>query len=376
MSETQGPTLAKILVIEDDTAVRSLILRALRDGNYAVTGAENGVEGIEIARSWLPDLVLCDVRMEKLDGYGTLEALRKHPATTTTPFILMTGQADHASMRQGMELGADDYLPKPFTVMELLAAVEARLRSHQAMRRQAEARLQNLRTNISCALPHELRTPLNGILGFSELLMQEGDSLRGDEVMTMGRAIHDSARRLHRVIENTLLYAQIELAWGDDAKVAALRKGYAENIEPAVRKESMRRAFSDQREADLKLTLAAAAAAMSEEHLTRVVDELVENAFKFSNPGSPVTVSLAPEESRVVLEVSDQGRGMRQEDIQQMGAYMQFDRRFYEQQGSGLGLTIAKRLVELHGGTMMIQSELGRGTQVFVRLPSKSSEAV
>jgi len=206
--------------------------------------------------------------------------------------------------------------------------------------------------------------------------MQEGDSLRGDEVMTMGRAIHDSARRLHRVIENTLLYAQIELAWGDDAKVAALRKGYAENIEPAVRKESMRRAFSDQREADLKLTLAAAAAAMSEEHLTRVVDELVENAFKFSNPGSPVTVSLAPEESRVVLEVSDQGRGMRQEDIQQMGAYMQFDRRFYEQQGSGLGLTIAKRLVELHGGTMMIQSELGRGTQVFVRLPSKSSEAV
>ena len=376
MSETQGPTLAKILVIEDDTAVRSLILRALRDGNYAVTGAENGVEGIEIARSWLPDLVLCDVRMEKLDGYGTLEALRKHTATTTTPFILMTGQADHASMRQGMELGADDYLPKPFTVMELLAAVEARLRSHQAMRRQAEARLQNLRTNISCALPHELRTPLNGILGFSELLMQEGDSLRGDEVMTMGRAIHDSARRLHRVIENTLLYAQIELAWGDDAKVAALRKGYAENIEPAVRKASMRRAFSDQREADLKLTLAAAAAAMSEEHLTRVVDELVENAFKFSNPGSPVTVSLAPEESRVVLEVSDQGRGMRQEDIQQMGAYMQFDRRFYEQQGSGLGLTIAKRLVELHGGTMMIQSELGRGTQVFVRLPSKSSEAV
>ena len=126
--------------------------------------------GIETARRALPDLILCDVNMEKVDGYLTLSSLRNEPTTASIPFILMTGLADHAGMRHGMELGADDYLPKPFTIDALYAAVEARLKKLQTVREQAEKKLADLRDNISLMLPHELRTPLNGILAYGEIL--------------------------------------------------------------------------------------------------------------------------------------------------------------------------------------------------------------
>ena len=110
--------------------------------------------------------MLCDVNMGKVDGYLTLSSLRNEPTTAAIPFILMTGLADNAGMRHGMELGADDYLPKPFTIEALYGAVEARLKKSQALRDDAEKKMADLRDNITMMLPHELRTPLNGILAY------------------------------------------------------------------------------------------------------------------------------------------------------------------------------------------------------------------
>src|SRR5438552_10050496 len=111
--------------------------------------------------------------MEKMDGYRTLSAMRSEPATASIPFILMTGLADNAGMRHGMELGADDYLPKPFTIDALYGAVDARLKKAHALSQVAEKKLADLRDNISLMLPHELRTPLNGILAYGEILASE-----------------------------------------------------------------------------------------------------------------------------------------------------------------------------------------------------------
>src|SRR5919108_3140403 len=186
--------MAKILVIDDDAGLREVIRVSLEQASFEVIEADNGAEGLQLACQNLPDLILCDVRMEKMDGYRTLAALRQDGNTAPIPFILMTGQADSAGMRQGMELGADDYLSKPFTVPQLLAAVNARLKKQQMVREQAERRLADLRANISLALPHELLTPLNGILGFSDILISDHTTLRSDEIMTMAQAIRDSAK--------------------------------------------------------------------------------------------------------------------------------------------------------------------------------------
>src|SRR5690349_9488033 len=215
--------MKKILVIDDEEWLREMVRMALHQKGYEVIQAPDGESGIEAARKELPDLVLCDVNMEKLDGYGTLSNLRNEPATASIPFILITGMADTAGMRHGMELGADDYLPKPFTIEGLYAAVDARLKKAQTTRGEAEKKLSALRDNISLMLPHEMRTPLNGILGFGELLQSAADSLPPEEVADMGRAIYESGRRLERLIENFLVYVQLEITAGDPQKAGQLR---------------------------------------------------------------------------------------------------------------------------------------------------------
>src|SRR5882724_8021973 len=163
-----------------------MIQLALRQRGYEVIEAHNGHDGIEKARAELPDLILCDVNMGKVDGYLTLAALRTEAPTAAIPFILMTGLADNAGMRHGMEMGADDYLPKPFTIEGLYASVEARLKKAQAVTQRAESRLDELRENISMMLPHELRTPLNGILAFAEILASDAETLAPGEIASMG----------------------------------------------------------------------------------------------------------------------------------------------------------------------------------------------
>src|SRR5437588_5387582 len=212
--------MKKILIIDDEEWLREMMLLALRQRGFEVIEAENGERGIELARKELPDLILCDVNMDKVDGYLTLSSLRSEPLTAAIPFILMTGLADQAGMRHGMELGADDYLPKPFTIEALYAAVDARLKKAQTLRKEAEQKLADLRDNISLMLPHELRTPLNGILAYGEILAADAATLPAREIAEMGQVIHDSGKRLERLIENFLIFAQLEILGTDPQKIS------------------------------------------------------------------------------------------------------------------------------------------------------------
>jgi signal transduction histidine kinase len=360
----------KILVIDDEEWLREMVHLALTQKGYDVIEAANGAAGIEVARKDLPDLILCDVNMEKVDGYLALSSLRNEPTTASIPFILMTGLADNAGMRHGMELGADDYLPKPFTIDALYAAVEARLKKVEAVRQEAEKKLADLRDNISLMLPHELRTPLNGILAYGEILAADAGGLPAHEIAEMGQVIRDSGKRLERLIENFLIYAQIELLGTDPQKLLALRKKRTAAPAKLIEMHAREQAQAAHRPEDIAFELADVPVPISEDYLAKIVDELVHNAFKFSQAGTKVRVTLADAQNAVTLTVTDQGRGFSTEHITKVGAYMQFDRKMQEQQGQGLGLTIAKRLTELHGGTLAIQSQRGGGTtNVIVKLP-------
>ncbi len=362
--------MKQILVIDDEAWLLEMVRIALEDKGYDVLEAENGAKGVDLARRHLPDLILCDVNMEQMDGYLTLSSLRNEPGTASIPVILMTGLADNAGMRHGMELGADDYLAKPFTLDDLYAAVEARLKKLQTVRQEAEKKLADLRDNISLMLPHELRTPLNGILAYAELLANESDSLPPAEISEMGQVIQHSAKRLEHLVENFLIYAQIELLAADPHKVHTLRSGETPDAAVLIEQHARNQAESVHRAKDLILRLSAVPFPMSADYLARIVDELVQNAFKFSAVGSPVEVSLGPVNGSVVLSITDQGRGFSTEHIARVGAYMQFDRKMHEQQGLGLGLTISKRLAELHLGTLTIERRSQHGTAVQLKLPA------
>jgi CRP/FNR family cyclic AMP-dependent transcriptional regulator len=128
----------RILIIEDSDEVRENMEEILLLSNYEVTTATNGKEGVEQALAILPDLVICDIMMPVLDGYGVLHLLQKHEATAAIPFIFLTAKAEKTDLRKGMESGADDYLTKPFDGIELLNAVESRLKKQALFARQKQ----------------------------------------------------------------------------------------------------------------------------------------------------------------------------------------------------------------------------------------------
>src|SRR5206468_9443720 len=132
---------AKVLVIDDTAEIRLIISESLKIYGFTVLTAEDGVKGIEVAREDSPDLIICDINMPNLDGYATLTAIRQNESTATTPFVFLSGATDKPNVRRGMELGADDYLTKPFTHKELITAVNARLTKQAEVQRQSEKKL-------------------------------------------------------------------------------------------------------------------------------------------------------------------------------------------------------------------------------------------
>ncbi|MGG6293127.1 response regulator [Leptolyngbya sp. AN02str] len=137
--------MTKILVIEDETLLRENTIELLELEGFQAISAENGVVGVQLAQKFKPDLIICDVMMPELDGFGVLHQLRQNSATATIPFIFLTAKTERADIREGMDLGADDYLAKPYEANELLKAIATRLEKHtnlmqqyQTERRRAE----------------------------------------------------------------------------------------------------------------------------------------------------------------------------------------------------------------------------------------------
>ena len=359
----------KVLAIDDSPEIRMIISETLDLFGFETMIAEDGARGIEMSREQIPDLIICDINMPGLDGYGTLKEMRAHELTATIPFVFLSGSTDRVAVRKGMELGADDYLTKPFTPQELMASVNARLEKRDEMKRLSDQKLDELRGNLTLALPHELRTPLNGIMGLAHLMMEDYQEMPPEEILESARFIHESALRLHRLIENFLVYSQIDLM-GHESKTLAMEDGISPvAVEDVISTLCRTASAKYKREGDLSLTVQDACLLVPAENLVKIGEELVDNAFKFSAPGRPVVVTAMPVNGQFQLKVSDEGRGMRADQVTRIGPHIQFDRQTYEQQGAGLGLFIAKRITELLGGRFEVESKVNEGTTVTVTFP-------
>lgn len=361
--------MPKILVIDDDESICEMIALSLKLEGFEAIQALDGVEGVEAARKQSPDLIICDILMPNLDGFGTLKALREEPVTATIPFIFLTGHHEKANMRQGMELGADDFLTKPVMIPELMAAIRTRLQKQQLMHQETQRMLDELRMNLSLSLPHEIRTPLSGIIGFAEVLRDDGSTLKSAEISEMATIILKSATRLGHMVENFLTYAQLEMLTATSAKKAFVGKDATVMLNLHVEEIAEKKGKEYNRPDDLHLALGGSEAAISIQSVERIIEELIDNALKFSKPAMPVEIATRQTDDLWIFSVADKGVGMDANDIAQIGAYRQFQRKSHEQQGAGLGLAIAKKMTELYGGILSIQSEVGKGTTITVQLP-------
>jgi two-component system sensor histidine kinase/response regulator len=365
--------MTKILVIEDEPAILENIVEILGLMNYEAVTAVNGRIGVQVALEARPDLIICDVMMPELDGYGVLMHLRSEPTMATTPFVFLTAKSDRDAIRLGMETGADDYLTKPFTPAELLRAIEIRLERHASISREHGRRLEDLRGNIVHMLPHELRTPLSAIMGYSELLLEEPDVKSLPEIADMIRRINVASNRLYHLVENFLMFAQLEILKPQGERIF---DSLTENPQVIIEEQARTKAKDSQRSADLHTEFVdVPSVQVSSDSLRKISSELIQNAFKFSKPGTPVEVRTFVNDDMYTLSIHDQGRGMTAQQIAEIGAYMQFERKLFEQQGSGLGLSIAKGLAELHNGALKIESVPDQFTIVRVMFPLKGAAA-
>jgi len=372
----------RILIIEDDDFVRNLMYRFLDDEGFIVQAARNGKEGIESLHGTLPDLVFCDIEMPVMDGFTVLQELRSNPVTTTIPFIFLTAKSEREDMRRGMEGGADDYITKPFLKEDLLNAIKAQETKQSAIEKQARKKIDELRKNLAISMPHELRTPLSGIIGASSIIKDGCKEMDCNDIDILAEIIIHSGERLQRLIHNYLLFAELELTLAnpeirDRAKKNRLRLGkrYPRSttrliIEKAAQQEARRA----ERVPELSMALIDGDVAISDDDLKLIVEELVMNAFKFSRPGTAVTLKTSHCGNSYALEINNGGRGMTAAQIAEIGAFTQFERHLYEQQGSGLGLTLVKKLSELYGGSFHMESIPGISTTVKLVLPVDTGE--
>jgi signal transduction histidine kinase len=356
----------RVLVIDDTEEIRMIIGESLNIYGFETLTAENGETGIQIAQKNLPDLIICDINMPRIDGYETLKAIRHHEPTSTIPFIFLSGATERPNVRKGMELGADDYLTKPFTHKELMAAVNTRLEKQAELQRQSDKKLDELRGNITMALPHELRTPLNGIVGLANILIEDHGKLPPEEVLESAKYIYESAMRLHRLIENFLVFSQIELMGRESKRIEISDLTAPLDVHRFVREIATAVAARYKRESDLVIDLHETSLLIPEDNFRKIVEELVDNAFKFSENGKPVMIATEMKDHHFRMLISDRGRGMTPEQIAKIAPHTQFERKTFEQQGAGLGLIIAKRLTELLGGSLRIESKPGVETTIIV----------
>lgn len=362
--------MTRVLIIEDEAYLCDNIAAILNFEGMETLTATDGIQGIDLARRHLPDLILCDIMMPGTDGYQVLQALRSDPVTSTIPFIFLTARAGREQLRQGMALGADDYLTKPFDPDDLVSAVKARLERQRRLEEEARAAMHTMQLGISLSLPPELQAPLNNVLGTAGRLIDRAAELTPQDIEDASKSILEASRQMHREIENYLLFAQLEILRFDPGRVIVLRRNTLNTpgalIESVAREQAVQRG----READLLLDTQDMAIHMTQDNFRKIVEELVDNALRFSPRGTPVRVWARAESGSYALHVEDRGAGIPATVIERLQSPPGFRAKLAALgQLPGLGLLVVQRLLEAHGGHLTIQSTPGEGTHVCVTLP-------
>lgn len=370
--------MKKILVVDDsDYILESTSVLLILEG-YEVYTATNGEEGFKKALEILPDLILCDIQMPVLDGYQMLEKIRAHPRTESIPFIFLTAFGEKQNIREGMILGADDYITKPFTHDELIQALKTQWKKLETVKKQVKEKVETVGRAISFALPHEFRTVLNEVIGLAKFILSSYDDLEKEDILEIASDIVKSSNRLVKITENFLIYTKIETLANNQELRSKLRLHFTDEPFAIIQDIALMKSANLARQDDVIIEDEThnISLEISSDSFYKIVDELLDNALKFSERGQKIRISSGIENNFAYFEIADEGRGISPEKLRSIDTLTQFEREVYEQQGVGMGLVIARRLVELHDGRMTIDSEVGKGTKVKFWLHFQYKETI
>jgi len=353
----------QILVIEDDPITRITTEKYLKDAGHHTITAENGKVGVYEAINHQPDLILCDIVMPEINGYEVLNTLKKNKNTVHIPFIFLTAKESKEDFREGMNLGADDYLMKPINSRNLLDVIELRLEKKASQRLQVKMELGKAQEYLQNKSSHEYNTPLSGIILSADLALQRYSQLKDDDIKILLKNILFSAKILENTVQNERLYQYLLEAEEDEEKRKLYADGVFESPKDSLEEITQELAEIYEREDDIILETQNTEIHISEQNFRKIIHELIENALKFSKKGSKVNISTSLQEDYFIMQIKDEGLGMTEEQITEIDAYKQFNREIKEQQGLGLGLYITRKLLKFNRGKLSIESLPEKGTK-------------
>lgn len=366
--------MTKIVVIEDEFDIRDEIMNWLRYEGHEVVGAKNGKLGLDAIRSVHPDLVLCDIMMPEMDGHEVLIELRADVNFAQLPFVFLTSAADRQSVREGMNLGADDYLTKPFRHQEVINMVQARLGKQDQIQTQiahlndiidAEREQYLLKSRLVGMFSHDFRNPLAAILMSSNMLQSYTDRMSPERKQQHFQRIDGSVHKLLQMLDEMLMTSELESGQ------------LTLNLQPTnlrMMLESLLEEFKQISGGKHHLVLSSALPELVDidpKLAQHVITNLISNAIKYSPEGTQIRVVAQIEDGEIVIAVADAGIGIPEEDLPHIFEPFFRANNAHNIKGSGLGLALVKQILDICGGRIDVVSQHGSGSCFTVYCPIK-----
>jgi len=389
--------MSKILVVDDNKANQEIIKEILlsSDGKYNVQIVDTGEKAIESVEKNEVDLVLLDDILPGINGLDTCKRIHDITGKKFLPAILMTKLPKESMKMEELGMGAIDYLTKPIHSGELIAKVAGLLKIKEIVddsrwavekankgtrklykdleqKNEELKKLDVLKDEFISTVSHELRTPLTTMKEFTAILSDEIPGKLTSDQKEYIDIVKGNIDRLSRLVEDLLDISKIE------ARKLKLKKASVDIIHLAQSVVSTLKPAADKAKITLETSFAASSldVNLDSDRIIQAITNLLSNAIKFTPANGKVTVKIKDHKTQIECSVIDTGIGIAPENLNKLfGKFQQFDRRVGPgHKGTGLGLAITKKIIEMHNGTIGVESEFKKGSKFIITLPKNIKE--
>ncbi len=346
-----------VMIVDDVPDNIKVVANILKEEGYKLFFATNGSDALAKVKSDKFDLILLDVMMPEIDGFEVCRQVKNDPATQDIPIIFLTARTDTESIIKGFELGAMDYVTKPFNNAELLA----RVKTHLTLQRAKEElkALNATKDKFFSIIAHDLKSPFTVLLGLTDLLFDNIENYSKDDIKGIIDDLRVSANTIYALLKNLLAWSRLQ---------RGLMEHFPEKIylnEIVRHNVFLFRSGAEQKRITLRNLVQKKITAYADHNMVdTVIRNLISNALKFTDTGGTIEVSAKNNGQFVEIAISDTGVGMTEEEISKL---FRIDVKYSNvgtagEKGTGLGLVLCKELVKKNGGKIWIESAVGKGT--------------
>jgi signal transduction histidine kinase len=374
-----------ILIVDDNQNNLELLSAILSTEQFQIMIASNGKIALEQIQYLIPDLILLDVMMPHIDGYQTCQKIRECSDYADIPIIFLTALSDYEQKIRGFALGAVDFITKPFYAEEVLARVRVHLKLRQLTKTLAqqnailknaleqEKKLNELKSRFVTMASHEFRTPLASILSSSELLEHYSYKWSEEKKLSHLHRIQTSVKHMTELLNDVLLLGKSDAGKLQLNPIKINIGQFCREIVEEIQLTTQTHHIifnNDNYQPNLGTNKSECTVAYLDEKILRhILNNLLSNGIKYSPDSDKVIFDLICETERVIFRVRDFGIGVPPEDRDRLFDSFHRANNVGSIPGTGLGLPIVKRAVDLHGGTISMESQIGKGTTFTVTLP-------